>query len=156
MKVFRRPPERQVRRLLGDAKLPTADLSPRHFEHFFGCGTKRALKGAVGLEICGAEALLRSLVVDEAARGRGCGKALVAEAERHARDCGARRIYLLTTTAAEFFAGLGYAAAAREDAPARIRDTSEFSAMCPASSTFMVKDLMAGCGAQPRRAGGRG
>jgi N-acetylglutamate synthase-like GNAT family acetyltransferase len=36
-------------------------------------------------------------------RGNGYGKALVAHVERHARSQGVTDVYLLTTTAAEFF-----------------------------------------------------
>jgi len=154
MRVFRQPPESQVRRMLGNAQLPSADLTPGHLEHFFGCGSEQAPKGVVGLEIYGSEALLRSLVVDETSRGHGCGKALVAAAERYARDCGVRRIYLLTTTAPKFFEGLGYHALARDQAPACIRTTSEFSGLCPTSSAFMVKDLASG--ARPASASGLG
>jgi len=156
MHIFRQPPEREVRRLLGAAELPAADLTPRHLEDFFGCGPEHAPKGVVGLEIHGPEALLRSLAVDESSRGHGCGKALVAEVERYAQGRGVRRVYLLTTTAAEFFEGLGYTAAAREEAPESIRGTSEFSSLCPTSSAFMVKDLPADPGVPPTRVGGRG
>jgi len=90
----------------------------------------------------GSDALLRSLAVEEKARGRGCGKALVAALEQHAREHGARRITLLTTTAARFFGGLGYRGVARDAAPERIRATREFSALCPASAVCMTKDLV--------------
>jgi amino-acid N-acetyltransferase len=149
MHLFQKPPESEVLRLLGEAGLPISDLTPRHLEYFFGFGSERAPAGVVGLEIYGPEALLRSLVVAESARGQGCGKALVAEAERHARDCGVERVYLLTTTASRFFAGLGYVAVARDEAPKRIRATSEFSGICPSSSVFMMKDLTAGPGEAP-------
>ena len=141
MNLFQQPAEPAARRLLSAAKLPTADLRPEHFQHFFGCGAEDAPQGVVGVELYGADALLRSLVVDESARGKGCGKALVAQAERYARSRGAERIYLLTTTAAKFFAALGYRPAAREEAPASIRGTSEFSGLCPSNSAFMVKEL---------------
>jgi amino-acid N-acetyltransferase len=49
-------------------------------------------------------------------------------------------LYLLTTTAREFFAGRGYRAIDRADAPERIRGTTEFSDLCPASATAMVKE----------------
>jgi amino-acid N-acetyltransferase len=139
--LFHQPAEPAARRLLRAAKLPTADLTPEHFQHFFGCGAEEAPQGVVGVELYGADALLRSLVVDESVRGQGCGKALVEQAERYASGRGAKRIYLLTTSAANFFANLGYRAVGRDEAPAAIRGTAEFSALCPSSSAFMVKDL---------------
>lgn len=139
--LFRRPPQSQVRRLLAAAQLPTDDLTPAHLEHFFACGPKDAPLGIGGVEIHGRDALLRSLAVDAKARGQGCGKALVAALERHAREQGVRHIYLLTTTAARFFEGLGYRVIARDDAPARIRATREFSDLCPSSAVFMARDL---------------
>lgn len=139
--VFRAPPQPAVLRLLAEAKLPSADLGAGQLEHFFGCGAQDAPRGVVGLELHGAEALLRSLAVDPEARGRGCATALVAQAERHAREQGVRRIYLLTTTAADFFARLGYKRIERSEAPESIRLTSEFSALCPVSSVLMTKEL---------------
>lgn len=139
--IFQHPPEHAVRRLLGAANLPSSDLEAGHMEHFFGCGANDAPQGIVGVELRGADALLRSLAVDSAARGRGCARALVAQAERHARAQGARRIYLLTTTAADFFARLGYNRLERSAVPASIRATSEFRTLCPASSVLMMKEL---------------
>lgn len=75
MHIFRHPPEPQIRRLLNDCGLPTTDLTARHLKHFFSCGSEKSLRGVVGLEIYGSEALLRSLAVDKSTRGRGCGKA---------------------------------------------------------------------------------
>jgi amino-acid N-acetyltransferase len=136
-RIFRSPTPPAVLRLLGDAKLPP----PESFEHFFGCGEQELPQGVVGLEIYGNDALLRSLAVDPAARGRGCAGALVAQAEQYAQQRGVRRIYLLTTSAADFFARLGYKRLERDEAPGAIRTTSEFAALCPASSVFMVKEL---------------
>ena len=70
------------------------------------------------------------------------GSRLVAHAERHARDQGVQSLYLLTTTAEKFFLRRGYARIPREEAPAAIKGTKEFSGICPASSAFMVKQLM--------------
>jgi amino-acid N-acetyltransferase len=143
MHLFRQPSESQVRRLLNGAKLPTADLTPEHLKHFIGCGLEEAPTGVVGLEIYGPDALLRSLAVEDKTRGHGCGKALVAEAERYAKEQGVRQIYLLTANAAKFFGNLRYSVIARGDAPDCIRRTSEFSSLSPLSSTFMAKDLTA-------------
>lgn len=143
MHIFANPPEAATRRLLSECNLPTEDLSDHHFEHFFGCGKSEAPSGVVGLELYGSAALLRSLAVCQAVRGRGCAKRLVAEAEAHARDLGVRNIYLLTNTAKPLFESLGYTEAARELAPAAIRATREFSSLCPESASFMVKNLEA-------------
>jgi amino-acid N-acetyltransferase len=136
-----RPPTNVAITLLKRHSLPAADLRDAHMESFFFAGSKTELTGLVGLEFCGADALLRSLVVATEARGSGLGAALVAHAESYARDRGARSVYLLTTTAEDFFARLGYVRADREAAPLPIRETREFSELCPASSSFMVKQL---------------
>jgi amino-acid N-acetyltransferase len=143
MNIFRNPPESQVKRLLAELKLPTSDLSPQGLEHFFGCGPAQLPEGVVGLEIYDEVALLRSLAVATDCRGHGCGKALVAAAERHAWSRGVKELYLLTTTAEQYFERLGYSRTSREGAPEAIRQTQEYSGLCPSSAAFMVKLLPA-------------
>jgi amino-acid N-acetyltransferase len=138
-RIHRRPAATAARRLLAECGLPTADLEAPHFEHFFGCGNAQAPDGIVGVEPHGDAALLRSLAVAERSRERGCGRELVAEAERYAWSQGVEEIYLLTTTAERFFAALGYRRAERESAPEAIRATKEFAALCPSDSVLMVK-----------------
>jgi amino-acid N-acetyltransferase len=141
MNVFPHPPASAVTRILGEAGLPYSDLTDAHLEHFFGCGSISAPEGIVGLELYESVALLRSLAVSSKCRGRGCGTALVAQAELFAQSQGAEEIYLLTSTAERFFERLGYARVLREAAPGAIQQTQEFSALCPSSSAFMVKRL---------------
>ena len=139
---IRRSPSRSAATsLLDAAALPTLDLTDAHMEHFFYSGPAHAPTGLVGLELFESQALLRSLVVSGAARSRGLGSALLAQAEEHARTAGVREIYLLTTTAEEFFKRRGFSTAAREDAPPAIRQSREFAGLCPASSAFMIKRL---------------
>lgn len=140
MNVHRHPPAAAVRALLERAGLPFTDIGDGT-EHFFACGSAAAPAGVVGLELLGAEALLRSLAVDPEHQNNGCAGALVAAAENHARAQSARRIYLLTETASGFFERRGYRAVPRESAPERIRQTSEFSSLCPASAVLMCKVL---------------
>jgi amino-acid N-acetyltransferase len=137
--IHHHPAEAAAKRLLAECHLPNSDLEPRHFEHFFGCGDKNAPEGVVGLELHGPVALLRSLAVAEKARGKGCGRELVAEAERHAWSQGVEEIYLLTNTAERFFSALGYRRTGRESAPEEIRTTKEFSTLCSSESVLMVK-----------------
>jgi amino-acid N-acetyltransferase len=138
---FQRPPAAALKALLLEAQLPFSDLTEAHLEHFIGCASGQALAGVVGVELYPPHALLRSLVVTPSERGRGIGRGLVTEAERHARAHGAHEIYLLTTTAERFFRHAGYEPVPRSAAPAAIRETAEFTAICPASAALMRKAL---------------
>lgn len=143
--VIQPEPQRAgVAKLLEAAALPTLDLTDAHMKHFFFAGAPDSPTGVVGLEFCGSDALLRSLVVAETHRSTGLGAALAQRAEQHALASGARSIFLLTTTAEAFFANRGYVPASRESAPAGIARTREFADICPASSAFMVKHLRSG------------
>lgn len=139
--VHRHPDLTAAVRLLAEARLPVADLTPGHCENFFYLGEKERPLGLVGLEPRGDVALLRSLAMAPEVRHTGGGSRLLAHAEAAARAQGVSHLYLLTTTAEGFFAKRGYRLESREAAPQAIRDTREFSGICPASSAFMVKVL---------------
>ena len=141
MDIFTNPDESSVKHLLSESGLPIADITAKHMEHFFGCGSGSNLEGVVGLELYGEVALLRSLAVTASRRGAGLGSVLVAHAERYAREQGAKSLYLLTTTADAFFLRRGYARIPREEAPEAIKNTKEFGGICPLSSAFMIKNL---------------
>jgi amino-acid N-acetyltransferase len=136
-----RPPRSTAAALLQAQELPVTDITDEHLEHFFFVGSDGSPTGLVGLEIYGADALLRSLVVGEHARSRGLGSSLVEHAEQYASSKSVRSIYLLTTTAEAFFNRLGYERIDRSQAPPSIERTREFASLCPASSAFMVKFL---------------
>jgi amino-acid N-acetyltransferase len=139
--IFGNPKLSAVKQLLSESSLPIEDITAQHLHHFFGCGSGLELEGLVGLELYGEVALLRSLAVAASRRGSGVGSGLVAHAERHARDQGVQSLYLLTTTAEKFFLRRGYTRIPRDEAPAAIKGTKEFSGICPTSSAFMVKYL---------------
>jgi amino-acid N-acetyltransferase len=136
-----RPPRSTATALLESQGLPVSDIADEHLEHFFFVGSDGSPSGLVGLELYGTDALLRSLVVGEDARGNGLGSTLVEHAERYAASQGIRSIYLLTTTAESFFKRLGYERIDRSHAPPVIKETREFAGLCPASSAFMLKAL---------------
>src|ERR1700720_280484 len=132
-----RPPRSTAVALLQAQGLPVSDITNEHLEHFFFVGSDGSPTGLVGLEIYGSDALLRSLVVGENARGQGLGAGLTDHAEQYAASKSVRSIYLLTTTAETFFRRLGYERIDRSQAPPSIERTREFSSLCPASSAFM-------------------
>lgn len=135
------PDRAAVVALLENVSLPTSDLTDADMKNFLHIGSTSAPIAIIGVQLYGEHALLRSLVVREEHRERGLAHALVARAERHAREQGVKTVYLLTTTAEAFFRRHGYEATSRENAPASIRATPEFTDLCPTSSALLSKRL---------------
>jgi amino-acid N-acetyltransferase len=100
-----------------------------------------ALVGCAALEPYGGAALLRSVAVDAAHRGRGLGGRLTRRALDLAAARGARTVYLLTTTAGDFFPRFGFRATAREAVDPAVRRSVEFTTACPADALAMRLDL---------------
>src|SRR5271154_4657612 len=98
-----RPPRSTAVALLQAQGLPVSDITDEHLEHFFFIGSNGSPTGLVGIEIYGADALLRSLVVAGTARTQGLGAALVQHAEEYAASHNVAAMYLLTNTAESFF-----------------------------------------------------
>ncbi|MFZ5503505.1 MAG: arsenic resistance N-acetyltransferase ArsN2 [Pseudomonadota bacterium] len=141
----------EVEALLTEAQLPVADLASSRSLKLLGIRDGGHLLGVVGVEVYGSVGLLRSLAVEPSHRKSGLGFSLVSNAETWAAEQGVEILYLLTTTAAQFFARRGYEAVPRSEAPAAIAATAQFSDLCPASSTFMRKVLAANHSLQARR-----
>ena len=132
---------RDVQRMLQAHNLPTDDLSEVGLIHFFGCGEKTNPKGVIGLEVHGSDGLLRSLAVDSDAQRHGCGSSLYNQLEKHAESIGIKALYLLTETAEDYFEKKGFKSIARELASDSIKQTKEFSGLCPDSATLMRKSI---------------
>jgi len=130
-----------TRRLLEASGLPSADVTPAMLENFLVVREGPALAAVVGFEVAGDCALLRSLAVAKSRHTCGIGGRLVAAAEQSARERGIDALYLLTTSAAQYFSKLGYRHIARDQAPDAIARTAQFSALCPTSSSLMAKRL---------------
>jgi amino-acid N-acetyltransferase len=125
---------------LADAGLPAADLDEGRMA-FFELADECGALGWAALEGAGADLLLRSVLTPPARRGTGAGTDLVRRVAESAAGSGAERLWLLTETAAPFFARLGFVEAERSSAPAAMRQTSEFRSLCPASATCMMLEL---------------
>jgi len=96
---------------------------------------------AAAIERYGAAGLLRSVVVDEDARGSGLGHAIVAAAEDLARAEGIGDLYLLTETAIDWFPRLGYGVVERPAAAAVVGESIEFTTVCRDTGVPMCKHL---------------
>lgn len=131
----------EVIHLLEECNLPADDIGSNQQVECYGIRDKSNLIGLVGLEVLGSVALLRSLAVSLESRGNSIGKELVNFAESRSASLGVSQLYLLTTTAYNYFERLGYKVINRDLAPEQIRQTSQFSSICPSSAVFMVKEI---------------
>jgi amino-acid N-acetyltransferase len=126
--------------LLKRAGLPVAGV-PAEMDDFIVDEQDGRVVGAVGLERYGDSALLRSAVVEPGLRGTGVGANLVEGILTHARERGARDVYLLTTTAERWFPRFGFLAIDRDAVPVGVQTSVEFREACPASAIVMRKTL---------------
>ena len=130
----------QVLGLLRAADLPTAGLN-RSLADFLVARDGDRVIAAIGLEVYGNAALLRSAVVDTSRRGTGLGGVLVSRLLEHARRRGVREVYLLTTTAERYFPRFGFTRIPREAVAPAVRVSEEFQGACPDSAVAMRKIL---------------
>ena len=96
--------------------------------------------GAAGYELYGKSALLRSVAVDKGSRRSGVGRALVEQVLRNAGKRGVRTVYLLTDTAEEYFARLGFERIDRSHVDEAVKASPEFGECC-ISAQLMCKSL---------------
>lgn len=125
--------------LLKKNNLPTEDLDPG--KQLFVAEEGDEVIATVAVEYDFNDALLRSLSVTEEKRSSGVGGQLVDFIEDYAKKQGIQTIYLLTTTAADFFQKRGYQIIDRSNIPVFIQNTKEYSVLCASSSTLMKKEL---------------
>ena len=126
--------------LLQNAELPVAGVADT-FHDFFVAEREGRLIGAVGLEVYGASALLRSVVVEDDWRGSGVGHSLIDLALGEAKARGIDDVFLLTTTAEHYFPRFGFACISRDAVAGEVRASQEFQGACPASAVVMRKKL---------------
>ena len=109
--------------------------------HFIVKKAEDGIIGVAGMELYPPDGLLRSVAVEQSKRHSGIGAELCADLLEKARLWGISNVYLLTTTAADFFHKLGFEKIDRDNAPKSIQLTEEFSNLCPASATCMMKTV---------------
>jgi amino-acid N-acetyltransferase len=76
-------------------------------------------------------------------RSRGLGRALVTRAVAEAEARGIRALYLLTTSAEQYFPSFGFRKIGRDEVPSGVKATEEFTKACPESATVMTRSLRA-------------
>jgi amino-acid N-acetyltransferase len=131
-----------VGKLLSDADLPMDGLADQ-FGPSYAIATdlEGGIVGAAGIERYGRFGLLRSVVVAPEARNQGVAELLVRDRMAWAGTEGLDSVYLLTTTAAQYFARLGFEQLDRDELPLEIRDSPEFASICPGTAVAMWRGV---------------
>jgi amino-acid N-acetyltransferase len=127
-----------VRALLSENGLPDEDVG-EHIDQFILARDNGTLIGSAGVELLVTDGLLRSLCVRSNYRNRCIASELCNHIEAYSRIAGVNKLYLLTTTAKDFFARRGYSVCSRENVPPAVQGTAEFRHLCPCSAVCMVR-----------------
>lgn len=132
--------ERQgVMDLLQQQKLPVSDIKEETLLYTLTEADK--VIGTAGMDIFEDCALLRSVSVLGNTRGKGYGKILAGKVEQLAKENGISSMYLITHTAKDFFERQGYLVIDRTTAPDAIKQTDQFTGLCPSSAVVMKKSI---------------
>lgn len=128
----------EVMALLTLANLPVNDIGEN--VELFALETNEQIIATAGLEINGLIGLLRSVSVLDSQKGKGYGLLIVQKLEKYAENQGIKELYLLTTTAKEFFEKkCNYEVIERTNAPTEIQSSQQFASVCPSSAVVMKK-----------------
>ncbi len=126
--------------LLRQRELPVdgfGDLLRANPAHVLIAELNGVVVGSAALDVHGPDALLRSVAVARDLATLGVGTRLVTDVLAAARQSGISAVYLLTTTAAEWFPRFGFAVIDRSEVPPALAATVEFTKACPSSATVM-------------------
>ena len=126
--------------LLRESSLPL-DGFLDHLSTTLVARSNAGIIGIAGLELYADGALLRSVCVGAGSKGAGVGRQLVDAIVRMATDHRISALYLLTTTADDYFTRFGFERIERRQVPLSVQSSIEFTSACPSSATVMRKLL---------------
>lgn len=132
--------QESVYSLLKLVNLPIEGVAD-NFHNFFVAWEGNKLLGCGGVEIYEDVGLIRSVAVHPSFQNRGLGQKLVETIQKYSIEKGLNEIYLLTETAEEFFSKLEFNVIPRDEVDNRVKQSIEFTTLCPDSATCMVKTL---------------
>ncbi|KVD35995.1 GCN5 family acetyltransferase [Burkholderia sp. ABCPW 11] len=129
-----------IEALLRQSGLPVAGVAG-HVQRFVVAIEHSTVCGCGGVEYYGDAALLRSVAVAANMRGSGVGRVIVSRLVDACRSLDVRSLVLLTTTAEDYFARLGFVCVARRDVPSSVLASPQFQGVCPGSAVSMLRVL---------------
>lgn len=125
-----------ARELLASSELPIDDIDDPSIT-FIGAFEDSMLVGVVGLQSCDSAGLLRSLAVRPQHRDHGIARQLCERVIEMTTERKLESLWLLTTSAKDYFTRHAFEAVPRDTAPAAIRSTAQFARLCPSSAHVM-------------------
>jgi len=146
-----------VEALLKLCNLPTGGLA-QHLPGYLVLEDAGQIVASAGLELYGTAALLRSVAVQQDYRNRGLARAMVNQLMKQARSQGVRAVYLLTTTAQQYFRRMGFETMPREAVDPAVTTSAEFGEATRSdrsSASTMPAGLRRGVAQTPTAAAGR-
>lgn len=135
IRLAQRKDQKTIEALLSGFKLPLDGLEDAKLWVLQSGGG--AVSGTAGLEIYGTQGLLRSVAVKESFQNQGYCALLANHVVAQARKRQVKDLYLLTTTASEYFKKLGFEVEDRENVTGGIVDSVEFKSACPKTAVLM-------------------
>jgi len=130
----------QIKHLLESETLPSNDIH-EHLKNIIIAEEKGIIIGLGAIEKYNKIGLFRSLVVSKERRREKIGRAIYQHIEDLSQLMEMQNLYLLTETASEYFKKLGFVEITRDEAPDEIKNTKQFSSLCPASAIVMRKTI---------------
>ena len=130
----------ELQNLLQSSMLPAEDCAEQA-DHIYALYRQGRMLAAGGLEPASPYLLLRSVVVGVDQRGQGLGERMTRFLIAQARQANCPAIYLLTETAQAYFQRFGFSAVDRDRVPFPIKQTRQFSGLCPDTAVCMVLPL---------------
>lgn len=130
----------EVKKLLQRSNLPFEDIDA-HFDNYFVAMIENEIVGVLGTEAYGRLALLRSMAVDVKYRNNGIANSLLQQILQISKENKIQTLFLLTTTAQNYFLKHGFEIVERNQLPDVIQNTKEFQDICPVSAVCMKRDL---------------
>jgi len=131
----------KLQQFLKKNKLPSQDVKLEGSLYFTYQDEHENIIGSGGLEVYGKNALLRSLAVDENHRNKKLGVSIVNDLMAKAKSLNIENLFLLTETAREFFEKKGFQEIARTEVPEALRNSTEFTSVCPSTAACMLYKL---------------
>jgi amino-acid N-acetyltransferase len=131
----------RVKELLTQNNLPTEGVD-EHWRTFIIARAGADIVGCGGAEAYQFAALIRSIAVEDAWRGRGLGRRITRQLLDRLASRGLREFYLLTTSAEGYFRKRGFKSIDRDEIHPQILASRELQGACPSDAICMRLVMM--------------